>query len=981
MPKKILEEYRIQKSLYALFAKDVESILRKLFHIHSVNTQSISSREKGEKELKGKIRRKHDEKSPYKKLTDCKDLAGVRAIFYFNQDLNRARELIEGQFEMIEDPKEITKESGYFAFHFVIKLKDDRIRYPEYKLYRDLECEIQFTTTLHHAWSEPEHDMIYKDKEGVKDFNLEAFGSIEKRFKKIMEEHIIVAAAELDQLSNDYKFFSSGPSIFSKEYLNSILRVKSNDEIVSRLSLLIEHVRRNGYKFDRNIDVINCFIKIFKKAKKIRVKIQKTPFGNLKGKSCSDVGIKLLEALSLFKYYQINKTLRFIFEMLNTKDQGIHDKIKELFKNLTKYDHHVLGQIGLTPQFMILDWLRKSKLPNKTKIIADTAQIILQADFTDVEWKDYKTVKFGRRTFNYFPQMDKLRKKTINLLIKLYTNTNKISDKLDILEALSKASESKGGETKMLELVIKNTNRILNFYLSLLRTNKASLEEMDKMSHQAYFMLEWHKEKAVRAKTLRNKIEQNEFYQIFGKLYGYEGRKMWETKRSHQEIRQDIELAIKNIIDSINIDNFNYWSGQIERAVKHYFKNPERWKYESFLDLFYQLGEKNPEIAILLIKSGKKAFLNFLLQVLAGLWKSNQQRECKKFIKEFLKQGKFLKEIVGVFEINCRQDEKWIDLIILKKIIKRAKANKDIDILNLILKTLDNAFDASPQKIKKEIIGIIKFLKALNESGWTKYWWHNAKFVLSLNSTEVNTVLDALVLADRIDTELEALLSPISKKYPLRVIKFFEKRIERKKRKEVLDFYDPIPHTSRLIPDLLKNSKAMGKVLGWFKKANRSKSNWVYKYEAEDMIKFADSKQATREVRKLASGDSKAGSTAVDILRALIKRGSISTNIKNEHIQKVAQKIIKRYYNHKAIPAALKSAITQTGIVTGMNGFLKKYEEYRDYYSDPKTGWVNHKNENVKKFAEEIIKYLKKKISEEKRSVAREGALYKRGFY
>jgi len=57
---------------------------------------------------------------------------------------------------------------------------------------------------LHHAWSEIEHDMIYKDTLGVKgDKKKSVF--VKKEMKKILSNYLIKASSELDKLVKKIK--------------------------------------------------------------------------------------------------------------------------------------------------------------------------------------------------------------------------------------------------------------------------------------------------------------------------------------------------------------------------------------------------------------------------------------------------------------------------------------------------------------------------------------------------------------------------------------------------------------------------------------------------------------------------------------------------------------------------------------------------------------------------------------------------------
>lgn len=48
--------------------------------------------------------------------------------------------------------------------HYVVGMSLQRLSLCEYKMFRDLKCEIQIRSILQHAWAEIEHDIGYKNE-------------------------------------------------------------------------------------------------------------------------------------------------------------------------------------------------------------------------------------------------------------------------------------------------------------------------------------------------------------------------------------------------------------------------------------------------------------------------------------------------------------------------------------------------------------------------------------------------------------------------------------------------------------------------------------------------------------------------------------------------------------------------------------------------------------------------------------------------
>ncbi|MDB5006060.1 MAG: uncharacterized protein JWP45_453 [Mucilaginibacter sp.] len=104
-------------------------------------------------------------------FSDIVDLAGVRVSLYFPSEREVLDETIADLF-VIEQKKEFPdasykpklakRFSGYWATHYRVKLKPDAHN----KRYADTLVEVQVASVLMHAWSEVEHDLVYKPFSG-----------------------------------------------------------------------------------------------------------------------------------------------------------------------------------------------------------------------------------------------------------------------------------------------------------------------------------------------------------------------------------------------------------------------------------------------------------------------------------------------------------------------------------------------------------------------------------------------------------------------------------------------------------------------------------------------------------------------------------------------------------------------------------------------------------------------------------------------
>lgn len=102
---------------------------------------------------------------------DVVDLSGVRVALYFPNDLAKLKVIITDNFLVLkhkEFPDKASDKSrfrGYYAEHFHVRIPDAKLK-DDNHIYSSHNIEIQVASVLMHAWSEVEHDLLYKPLNG-----------------------------------------------------------------------------------------------------------------------------------------------------------------------------------------------------------------------------------------------------------------------------------------------------------------------------------------------------------------------------------------------------------------------------------------------------------------------------------------------------------------------------------------------------------------------------------------------------------------------------------------------------------------------------------------------------------------------------------------------------------------------------------------------------------------------------------------------
>lgn len=228
-----IENYKTQYEYYETISKIAARKLEDCFETSGIRA-IVTFRAKNPRRLLEKIQNRNIDKQ-YIDFSDIDDdivdLAGVRVALYFPNDLEHVEKIILSQFNVIKEKSfpETNKIEGkiflgYKAKHFRVSLKNtDKIndRYIKAKL------EIQVASVLMHAWSEVEHDLIYKKYQG----------EVSSEEKKILDElNGLVLAGELalERLKDAEKNRIERQKIISNKYqLSNILQGAYNKDLKS----------------------------------------------------------------------------------------------------------------------------------------------------------------------------------------------------------------------------------------------------------------------------------------------------------------------------------------------------------------------------------------------------------------------------------------------------------------------------------------------------------------------------------------------------------------------------------------------------------------------------------------------------------------------------------------------------------------------------------------------------------------------------
>lgn len=191
----VLAEFDARKDQLKAFCEKTKGLIEACLEDAGIRFQSVQARVKSRKKLREKYL--NPEKN-YTQLDDITDLAALRIITYYEDEVDRAADVIRREFE-IDPANSVDKREtepdrfGYYALNLVCCHARRRAEDVEYKKFAGVRCEIQITSVLRHAWSEIQHDW-YDLRDAYPD-------SIKRRFAR-MAALLEIAESEFLEIRN-----------------------------------------------------------------------------------------------------------------------------------------------------------------------------------------------------------------------------------------------------------------------------------------------------------------------------------------------------------------------------------------------------------------------------------------------------------------------------------------------------------------------------------------------------------------------------------------------------------------------------------------------------------------------------------------------------------------------------------------------------------------------------------------------------------
>jgi ppGpp synthetase/RelA/SpoT-type nucleotidyltranferase len=972
---KFINEYKLQQSTYKEFGKTVYKIIKAILKNNEFRHQPVTYREKSINSLRKKII-KDKRYQELKTITEINDLVGCRIIFYVDRDIERFRNHIHKEFNVIKEELKYSPDE-YNALHFVVKLNEDRLKLLEYAKYSNLKCEIQLTTALYYAWAEMNHDIIYKPPEELYNFDKQTFSLFKEKFSRVMKDHIKEAQYEFDFISNQLENIRKGKQVFDINFLNNIIHFKSNYELYENLTLLHKYIIEFGDKTPKELSIIKIIESALKKLKTLKIRPIKMTIGYLEDCTYTEVASVCLEILNDLKYLYIEEVFKLLIMLSLDQEPEVKKKSLEILARLSMYNLNVLKKIGYRPQLLILgkieEWSTK-QLIERIESFVIISEKLLEPSFERITIKDYETVAFQFGALKVENNLKKIRNRTIAILKKLYVIVEDRKQKQKIIQALQESTRmpDRGNYNKDMEkMVLDNTNELIDYYISIIsNSDYAIIQDIEEDTYWLTQRLDTNK--VPRIKELQSLISSIKEYDIFRTLVGYhyyetDVKKVEPEKIDFKEKEARRRNKIKEFVNDISENNFKDWERIILSIIKNYSFPEDQGEFWHFNLFLKELGEQKPEIAYRLLINNEEKLEPFITHLIDGIWKSDLKQLAKELISKWINEGKHLSQCALVFYYVGE-----IDKPLINKIFNQAIKIKDKDIQNNTFNNIIQSIVTNYPKHKNTKNLFISSIKELTKNknwNWIYNEWYSRDSILkSLTNTQVDAILKNLLHLPDIKSLAEEALTQIAEDYPLKVIKFFYERYLIQKNEKREGYYDAIPYKLHQMSKPLSENEEIiiPEILKWFKKKDPSLHR-----EGSRLIEAifpAFNKILEEKLIKLIKSKNKKNIRIVfNILHAY--KGE-------EFLHNICKELIKEYPENDDYQREIFFILSQMREVSGEYGFVEGLKKKKEEIQS----WKVDDNKVIQVFVKKYEDHLRKRIINEKKQADENIELRKRRF-
>lgn len=802
-----LEDYETDgRLLYERFAEAISGILSAAIRPHSsIHVQQIQHRAKDPKSLRAKLlARSVTADSPVEAA--IKDLAGCRVVLYTNSDVNRfEREgIVAENFDIDWEhtkhhypvPGNGGMESPFVSRNYVVQLKEDRARLPEYKEFAGLRCEIQVQTTLNHAWSETTHNILYK-RPSLDGFGASTFASIEQRLRKIAYDYLEPAGDAFQKVRADFDQLMAGKELVDGNILRALI---SSDTNAERFELLGGFVDKVLPHYD---DLFNVYDEIRVALKAVGAAAWHDTH------SIDDASVwpgadhivnRIAAIIERLRYISIEQTFDDIAEMYAlSKSTTSRQRWIQAARNLASHNLAIWQKAGPIVQQLLIERLLSldaSALRSIRPLVLETLHALLETEASGTAMTTFESVTLSRAAIVWSPTLQRVRDGAIELLEQLIVSADNDGDRRYAVNILMSGWRSPTVGTitpSLMQPLLGNATKIIEVLHRQHR--KCDYRLREHIEHDLWY-LKFHcrrlpddltADPAIQSElatlfmsidALRDAMNTDHDFQIFKILLGYEAifPSQWAADDFDFEVQRAYRHeATDGLVTTISDQNIDAWQERLSRYAIVHSNDGADWL--SLSDFLRKLGAAKPNVSMKLVCRITGNLVEHIWPLLLGIDLSGTDREdLHDLLAEWVTEGKHLKQI-AIFLGDCHS----MHLNLLRTTMEQAIARgNSVAVLRLLDAAIRRHADVEKGSVATVLVPGITYLSKQDDFSWVDTLWMmpgSNELFMTLVEQELASILDLLRLKDEIADADARLLARIATRFPRLVIAFFGDRV------------------------------------------------------------------------------------------------------------------------------------------------------------------------------------------------------------
>lgn len=975
-------------ALYESFAETVQFVLKKaLLSAEGLpHPQSIQYRAKSVESLRNRL----SEEGKLESQTleqDRRDLAGVRVIFYTNNDVEKflGSPLIRENFEIDEGSTKIhhpipeNEGARYRGIHYTVRLREDRIRLPEYARFAALRCEIQVQTILNHAWSETSHDIVYKQKLGD-GYGKRAMEGITRRFERIMDEYLIPAGYEIQKAQQEYERLLRGKLLFDNDVVTLLDNAQNNNERYEILSSLQNHAIPYYDDLPAAYDRLKApFLRVVQAAREAEQVAIETAFGGMKGFKAEAVTKLVVEIVEGLRYADAVGTLQLLIDIYRDEpNEQAREQIVSAVKHLAAYNIDAYQQVGPMLQMALsekLNGMDAAEVDRIRPIALAVWSEALQLDITGQTWKA-NSVILHSGAVPASDQLMEVRDKAIVALFAAYDRSVDDSQRRRVLSALddgTRAPSQVACPDELLTATLRDAARIVEFMTE--RAPQTSYELLQHLEHR--YLYDYYRvsgladgeggkpahqaDAAALVRAIfrfRDAINADESFVRYKVLVGYESvfpahwiDRDFDYKESDAYRQQEAD----QYVNAVDAENENDWFELATRCAQT--KSNDLATFPVFGDFIAKLSQRKPEVAEGFLDRAGDDLHGFLAAFLNGLVASDRQDIYERALASELDSARNLPGVVHHLRYSEAKQPH-----VARRLLDRAMETDDTVAVTKCLAFAMEAYGTEKLDDADTIVhDALAYLTERKDPRWVWGVWFAAgrdvRFYQEVSPERVGQILKNLAFLPKVDHHVERVLRSLAERYPEAVWDYFGDRLARAE--QAIDEnggeFEAVPYRLHDLQKALSKDAelAVAKGMAWF-----VRDATLFQFRGGRLLCAVFPRDADVFMAALAGLVKEGGETEADFALAVLRNyhGETFTHV-------VLKEIVSRFPEENRRHGGVRSCLENTGVVHGELGFANAWRAKKETLSE----WLDDPRQEIRMFAEKERASLDLMIAAEER--------------